>query len=61
MAMTSVFGRLSDRLLAMIVPQENAAAVECYYIYKCIYPIRLRARCCDGSCAPYVIISENGC
>ncbi|MGP3936235.1 hypothetical protein [Nonomuraea sp. KM88] len=54
-------GRLGDRLLAMVVPQKSAAAVECYYIYKCIYPIRLRARCCDGSCGKYEIISENGC
>ncbi|MEO3796100.1 hypothetical protein ABGB14_38385 [Nonomuraea sp. B10E15] len=59
--MTSVLGRLGDRLLAMVVPQKSAAAVECYYIYKCIYPIRLRARCCDGSCGKYEIISENGC
>ncbi|MFC5825283.1 hypothetical protein [Nonomuraea insulae] len=59
--MKSALGMLSDRLLAMIVPQKSAAAVECYYIYKCIYPIKLRARCCDGGCTKYTIISENGC
>ncbi|MEV4018832.1 hypothetical protein AB0J35_50910 [Nonomuraea angiospora] len=39
----------------------SAAAVDCYYIYKCIGGTKLRAHCCDGSCGKYVIVCNTCC
>ncbi|TMR99630.1 hypothetical protein [Nonomuraea basaltis] len=60
-AMKDLVGKLGDGMLAMIVPQRSAAAVECYYIYKCVAGVLLRARCCDGSCAKYEIRCNSCC
>ncbi|GAA3223859.1 hypothetical protein GCM10020216_037070 [Nonomuraea helvata] len=59
--MRNAIEKLSDRILAMVVPQHSAAAVDCYYIYKCIAGTKLRAHCCDGSCGKYVIVCNTCC